>query len=89
MIIYSPCQTHLKKVNLATMFCIFQDLLTCQNCPVGKEEFIGTNSTLPSEFSDLEVDTARVNRSYPKEWCDLQGKLPRIGYFTSPYTRMK
>jgi hypothetical protein len=51
----------------------------------GREEFIGTHPAFTSEFSDLEVDTARVNRSYPKEWCDLQGKLPLIGYFTSLY----
>ena len=29
----------------------------------------------------MEVDTARVNMSYPKDECDLQGKLPLIGYF--------
>ena len=51
----------------------------------GLEEFIGTHSTLISVFSDLEVDTARVNRSYPKSSCDLQGKLPLIGYFIPLY----
>jgi len=51
----------------------------------GLEEFIGTHSDLSSEFSDLEVDTVRVNRCYPKYWCDLKGRLPLIGYFTSLY----
>lgn len=51
----------------------------------GEQEFIGTNSTLPSEFADLEVDTARVNLSYPKDRCDLQGRLPFIGYFVPLY----
>jgi len=59
---------HLKKIILPFWAC-------------GLEEFIGTHSTLIYEFSDLEVDTARVNRSYPKDECDLQGKLPLIGYF--------
>jgi hypothetical protein len=48
----------------------------------GKEEFIGTHSDLSSGFSDLEVDTARVNKCYPKNTCDLKGRLPRVGYFT-------
>jgi hypothetical protein len=51
----------------------------------GQEEFIGTNSTLLSEFTDLEIDTARVNLSYPKDRCDLQGRLPLIGYFVPLY----
>jgi len=51
----------------------------------GLEEFIGTHSDLSSEFSDLEVDTARVNLSYPKDKCDLQGRLPLIGYFAPLY----
>ena len=51
----------------------------------GKEEFIGTHSTLLSEFTDLEVDTARVNLSYPSNSCDLKGKLPLIGYFIPLY----
>lgn len=55
------------------------------NWSCGQQEFIGTLPTSPSEFSDLEVDTARVNRSYPKYWCDLKGRLPLIGYFTSLY----
>jgi hypothetical protein len=51
----------------------------------GLQEFIGTHSTLLSEFSDLEVDTARVNLCYPKDECDLRGKLPLIGYFVPLY----
>ncbi|HVP35710.1 MAG TPA: hypothetical protein VMT04_01810, partial [Terriglobales bacterium] len=51
----------------------------------GQEEFIGTSSTIPYEFSDLDVDTSRVNRSYHKEWCDLQGRLPLMGYFVSSH----
>jgi hypothetical protein len=49
----------------------------------GQEEFIGTRSVLQSEFTDLQLDTARVNLSYPKDNCDLQGRLPLIGYFVS------
>jgi len=51
----------------------------------GSEEFIGTHSTLLSEFLDLEVDTARVNLSYPEDRCDLKGRLPLIGYFVPLY----
>jgi hypothetical protein len=40
---------------------------------------------LLSEFPNLEVDTARVNLSYPKDKCDLQGNLPLIGYFVPLY----
>jgi len=51
----------------------------------GQEEFTGTHSILLSGFSDLEVDTTRVNLSYPKSSCDLQGRLPLIGYFVPLY----
>ena len=51
----------------------------------GLEEFIGIYSTVLPEFTDLEVDTARVNLSFPREGCDLQGRLPLIGYFVPLY----
>jgi hypothetical protein len=61
------------------------DILQIYSWTCGREEFIGANSTLVSGFSDLEVDTVKVNRSYPKSGCDLQGKLPLIGYFVPLY----
>lgn len=59
---------------------IYYPLWSC-----GQEEFIGTHSASQSEFSDLQLDTARVNLSYPKDNCDLQGRLPLIGYFVSRF----
>jgi hypothetical protein len=64
------------------LYSIFYPLWSC-----GQEEFIGTHSVFLSEFSDLEVDTARVNLSYPKDRCDLQGKLPLISYFVTLYPK--
>ncbi len=68
--------------DVLNLYSIYYPLWSC-----GQEEFIGTHSVILSEFPDLEVDTARVNLSYPKDRCDLQGKLPLISYFVPLYPK--